>query len=152
MVKKSVLVLLSVLVVLSFLTACSKAEEPVLYDSLSELSDAVEFDVINPQGMPDGYALAGYYSVGRNLAQIVYVNGNEELIFAMTPLKEIECAMEGFDKTGTKDIGGVEFEYSYAGEAVLLAVARTNAFTYAIYSKNGLSEEQMTQAAQGLGL
>jgi hypothetical protein len=152
MSKKIFPVLCCILLLAFVFTACSKTEEPVQYDSLSELSNAVGFDVVNPQSMPDGYALIGYYAVGGNLAQIAYVNGDKELIFAMTTLKKVECETGEFDQTETKDVNGIDFEYSMVGGSVVLAVARAGAYTYAIYARNGLTEEEMAQAAQGLGL
>jgi len=143
---------MSVLFCASILTACSQAAEPVQYDSLSELSDAVGFDVIDPTGMPDGYVLAGYYAVGGNLAQIVYVNGDKEIIFAMTTQKKVECEAGDFDETKTVSVDGVSFEYSLSGGSVRLAAARAGAYTYAIYAKNGLAEEEMRLAAIGLNL
>jgi len=150
--KKIFLILSCVLFCASILTACAQPAQPVQYDSLSELSDAVGFDVINPAGMPDVYVLAGYYAVGGNLAQIVYVNGDNELIFAMTTLKKVECEFGEFDETKTVGVKGVYFEYSLSGGSVRLAAARMGDFTYAIYAKNGLSEDQMKQAAIGLNL
>ena len=150
--KKIFLILISVLFCASILTACSQTAEPVQYDSLAELSGAVGFDVINPAGMPEGYALAGYYAVGDNLAQIVYVNGNNELIFAMTTLKKVECEFGDFDETKTVGVNGVYFDYSISGGSVRLAAARVGDYTYAIYAKNGLTEDEMKQAAIGLNL
>ncbi len=150
--KKILLILISVLFCAGVLTSCSQPEAPVQYDSLSELSDAVGFDVINPEGMPDEYVLVGYYAVGGNLAQIVYVNGDSELIFAMTKLKKVESAFGEFDETKTVGVNGVYFDYSLSGDSVRLAVARAENFTYAIFARDGLSEDQMKKAAVGLNL
>ncbi len=152
MAKKVFVVLICVLICASLLSACKKEETPVHYDSLEELSDAVGFDVINPEGMPDGYVLAGYYAVGDHLAQVVYVRGNEELIFAMTTLKKVECDFDDFDETKTVNVGGIDYEYSLADGSVRLATARRGDYTYAVYAKNGLSEEEMRLAVIGLNL
>lgn len=150
--KKILLVFVCVLICASLFQACSEPDQPVQYDSLSELSDAVGFDVINPAGMPEEYVLAGYYAVGSNLAQIVYVNGDSELIFAMTKLKKIESEFGDFDETKTVGVNGVYFEYSLSGGRVRFAAARAGEFTYAIFARDGLSEDQMKQAAVGLNL
>jgi hypothetical protein len=136
----------------SLLSACGQEEKPVQYDSLAELSGAVGFDVINPEGMPDGYVLAGYYAVGDKLAQIVYVYGDAGLIFAMTPLKKVECSFDDFDETKTVNIDGIVYDYSLSGGSVRLAVARAGDYTYAIYAKDGLTEEEMRSAVIGLKL
>ena len=150
--KKAFLILICVLFCASVLTACAQQEEPVGYDNIGELSDAVGFDVIEPSGMPEGYALAGYYAVGTGLAQILYVNGDKELIFAMTALKKVACETDEFEQTKTVGVNGVNFEYSLSGGSVRLATARVGDYTYAIYVKSGLSEEEMKQAVIGLGL
>jgi|GEM_PF-3635297 len=152
MAKKILLIFICLLLLVSALTACSKPTEPVQYDSLADLSKAVGFDVIDPSGMPEGYALAGYYSVGSKLAQIVYVNGDKELIFAMTPLKKVESEFGEFDETKDIGVNGVYFDFSYADGSVRLASARAGSYTYAIYAKAGLAEEEMKAAAVGLGL
>jgi hypothetical protein len=152
MSKRIVRIALSIILCASLLTACGETPAPVKYDSLSDLSNAVGFNVVNPIDVPDGYALAGYYAVGENLAQIAYVNGDNELIFAMTTLEKVECDLGTFDETKTAEVNGVGLELNFLGGSVHLAVARTGGYSYAIYSKNGLSEEEMIQLAGGMGL
>lgn len=152
MSKKIMMIALCIFLCASLLTACGQTGSPVQYDSLSDLSKAVGFNVANPQNLPEGYALAGYYAVGGNLAQIAYVNGENELIFAMTTLQKVECDLGTFDETKTADVNGVSFELGLLDGSVHLAVARAGSYTYAIYSKSGLTEDAVTQMAGGLGL
>ncbi len=150
--KRILLIALSIFLCVFLLTACAQAGTPVQYDSPSELSKAVGFNVVNPQNVPEGFALAGYYAVGENLAQIAYLNGENDLIFAMTDLKKIECGQGAFDQTKSVDVNGVSFELSLSDGSVHLAVAHAGGYTYAIYSKSGLAEDTVVQMAGGLGL
>ena len=152
MAKKAFVFIFCIVICAALLSACGQEEDPVQYDSLEELSGAVDFEVINPEGMPDGYVLAGYYAVGDDLAQIVYIYGDDELIFAMTTLKKVECSFNDFDETKIVNVGGIDYEYSLFEGNVHLAVAHAGEYTYAIYSKSGLSEEEMRQAVIGLKL
>lgn len=152
MSKRIILIALCIIVSASLLTACGQTGTPVQYDSLSDLSKAVGFNVVNPQNVPEGYALAGYYAVGGNLAQIAYVNGENELIFAMTTQQKVECDLGTFDEIKTVDMNGVSLELSLSGGSVHLAAARAGGYTYAIYSRSGLTEEAITQMAGGLGI
>ena len=151
MSKKIFSVLICALLCVFLLTSCQSAA-PMQVGSLAELSQTVGFDVVNPMNIPDGYALAGYYAAGNNLAQIVYVNGENELIFAMTSLQKVECDLGGFDQTKSVDVGGVNFDLSLSGGSVHLAVAHAGGYSYAIYSKTGLSEDEITRMAGGLKL
>ena len=152
MSKRIILITLCVMVSASLLSACGQTATPVQYDSLSDLSKAVGFQVVNPQNIPEGYALAGYYAVGENLAQIAYVDGENGLIFAMTTLQKVECDLGTFDETKTVDINGLNLVLSLAGGTIHLAFARSGGYTYAFYSRSGLTEEEVAQLAGGLGL
>ena len=145
-------IILCAILCAAMLTACSSDTKPVQYDSLSELSKVVGFDVADPMTLPEGYALAGYYAVGNDLAQIVYVNGDIELIIAKTTLQKVECDFGEFEETKAVDVNGVSFDFSLSGGTVRLAVARAGGFSYAIYSKTGLTEPEMTDVAKSLAL
>ncbi len=145
--KKWMPVLMLLLACMIALTACAGNTR---YASLTELSKAVEFDVVSPGYVPDGYKAAGYFAQGKNIAQVVYVDGDKQLIFVMTTSKKVECDLGPFEKTKQVTAGGVQFTMSLTGGLVHLAVAQEGKYNYAIYSKTGISEEVATQIAQGL--
>lgn len=145
--KKFIPVIILLLICILALTACS---DNTRYASLSELSKAVEFNVVKPSAVPDGYKAAGYFSQGKNIAEIVYVNGDKQLIFVMTTSKKVECDLGPFEQTKTVQAGNVPFTMSLSDGLVNLAVAQVGEYNYAIYSKTGISEADATRMAKGL--
>jgi len=91
--KRIICVLMLLVICVLALTACSGNTR---YASLPELSKAVQFDVVNPSAVPDGYTAAGYFSQGNNIAEIVYVKADTQLIFVMTTSKKVECDLGPF--------------------------------------------------------
>ncbi|MEI6101852.1 MAG: DUF4367 domain-containing protein [Eubacteriales bacterium] len=112
----------------------------------------MSFDVINPRYVPEGYTFTGYYAQGKNVAQIVYVKGNDQLIFVMTTSKKVESDLGPFEETKSVAAGNVTFSMSLTGGLVHLAVAHVGQYIYAIYTKSGISEDEATRMAQGLDI
>lgn len=147
--KKFISVFILFLVCALVLTACSGNTR---YKNLAELSKAVEFTVVQPAVVPDGYTAAGYFANGKNIAEIVYVNGDKQLIFVMTTSKKVECDLAPFEETKDVKAGGTLFTLSLSGGLVHLAVAQAGVYNYAIYSKTGISESDATRMAEGLNI
>jgi hypothetical protein len=147
--RKFIPVLILFLVCVLALTACSGNTR---FASLDELSKNVQFTVLNPTVVPDGYTAAGYFAQGSNIAEIVYVNGDKQLIFVMTTSKKVESDIGTFEQTKNVQAGGVPFTMSLSGGLVHLAVAQVGVYNYAIYSKTGITEADAMSMAAGLNL
>ena len=151
MFKKILIVVLTVILII-FAAGCSTKIDgtPQRYDDTRSLSAAVEFDVIQPGYIPEGYVLSGYYAVENKIAEILYINGEEELIFAMTKAKNVISDMGEFEKEQEYEFNGNKFVYSMNGDNVHLIVSYRNDMNYVVYSKSGLTTNQADAMCKGM--
>ena len=149
-------VFLGVLCIIMSLAAAGCVQKisgtPVRYDNLDELSAVVGFDVIEPAVLPEGYVLAGYFAIEDKVAEVLYMNGDNELIYAMSSVKNIESDIADIDQVKTEEIAGKQFELSYKDGYILLAVTEQDGFTYTIYTQAGLSTGEFNLIAAGIAL
>lgn len=151
--KNKIWALIAVLIICSlFLCACSSkiSGELVRYDDIKSLSEAVGFQVRGPSVLPDGYALAGYFAVEDKIAEILFVRGEEEIIFVMTEAKDVQMESGICEEEKKIELGGNEFTFDITDGKVYLATTRKDGLTYAVYSNSGMSEEDMTHIAENM--
>lgn len=151
MIKKILAVAMTAVCVLALAGCGAKINgTPQRYDDTKSLSTAVDFKVIQPGYIPEGYALAGYYAVENKIAEILYVSGEEELIFAMTKAKNVASDLGEFDSEQEYEFNGNTFTYSMRGGVVHLIVSNKNDMKYIIYSKNGIEVSQADAICKGM--
>ena len=80
------------------------------------------------------------------------MNGDNELIYAMSSVKNIESDIADIDQVKTEEIAGKQFELSYKDGYILLAVTEQDGFTYTIYTQAGLSTGEFNLIAAGIAL
>ena len=105
--KKLVAIMLSAVMVLSF-TACTKqsaksqtANPFVDCKTLKDAEETAGFPVTAPQKIPKGYTLSLIQAIKGDLVQIIYKNGENEIVFR-----------QGKDSQGNGDISGDYNEYN----------------------------------------
>ena len=146
------IIILTVMCIMVF-SGCSEpiSGEPVAYDSADELSEAVGFEVLEPASLPEGYIKSGYFSLDDSVAEILYMSGANQIIYAMSKVKNIECDIEDYDEIVVTEIDGHKVELMLKDGYVLLGVMTKGEYTYSIYAPSGLSEGEFELIAKGFG-
>ena len=145
------IILLAAVVVLFAGCADPIMGTPVAYDSLTELSDAVGFDVLEPTSLPESYVKAGYFCMDGVVAEILYMSGENQIIYAMTQIKNIKSDVAEYDEVKETQIDGHNVRLTLKDGYVMLGVMEKDGFTYSIYTQAGLSEGEFELIAKGFG-
>ena len=150
--KRILPILICILICFALFVSCDQVDSssPIQYDDIYELAEKVGFKIVEPTYIPDGYALAGYFSMDKKIAEIVYADGEEKLIYAMTSIKKIESDFDEFDETKDIEIDGLKAEVNLIGGKAHLGILYGKVYNYAFYSKLGLEEAVMKQLLESI--
>ena len=142
-----------IIIALMIFAGCEPIKgEPVPYDEIEELSEAVGFEVIEPASLPEGYIKSGYFSVGGAVAEILYMSGDNQIIYAMSKVKNITSDIDDYDEIQETDINGHKAKLTLKDGYVMLGVMRIGDYTYSIYSQSGLSTGEFKLIADTFGM
>ena len=151
--RKAATVIALLLIAVIIFAGCEPIQgEPVPYDDIVELSEAVGFDVLEPASLPDGYVLSGYYCVGDAVAELLYMSGDNQIIYAMSKVKNITRDIEDYDEIVEQDINGHKAKLTLKDGYVMLGVMQIGDYSYSIYSQSGLSVGEFKLIADTFGM
>lgn len=151
MKKKCLSILVILVIIIMLFAGCSQPIEgqPVAYDSLAELSQKVGFDVVEPVTIPATYVKSGYYCLGDSVAEILYLSGDNQIIYAMSQIKNVKSDIEDYDEITEININGSKAKLTLKDGYVMLGVVEKGEFAYSIYSQTGLSQGEFMLIAEG---
>ena len=151
--RKAVSVIALLIIAVIIFAGCEPIKgEPVPYDDIDELSEAVGFTVLEPASLPEGYVLTGYYCVGDAVAELLYMSGDNQIIYAMSKVKNITSDIEDYDEIVEQDINGHRAKLTLKDGYVMLGVMQIGDYSYSIYSQSGLSTGEFKLIAETFGL
>ena len=153
MSRRSILITVLILVIVMVFSSCEPIQgKPVPYDSIDELSEAVGFTVLEPASLPEGYVLNGYFCVEDAVAELLYMSGDNQIIYAMSKVKNIASDITDYDEIEETEINGHRAKLTLKDGYVMLGTMQIGDFTYSIYSQSGLSTGEFKLIANTFGM
>lgn len=121
------------------------------YNSLDELSDAVNFKVCEIKKLPFEVAEVKYIAYWKELAQIEYINPGNTLVLRMA-ISNDDISGDFYDYPEVKYIIDQNITLTIKGESnkYTLAVWKSQEYSYSLSITNGLSESEMLEIVRSV--
>lgn len=121
------------------------------YNSLDELSDAVNFKVCEIKKLPFEVEEVKYIAYWKELAQIEYINPGNTLVLRMAISNE-DISGDFYDYPEVKYIIDQNITLTIKGEGnkYTLAVWKSQEYTYSLSITNGLNESEMIEIVRSV--
>lgn len=116
------------------------------YDSVQALSEKMGYEVSDIQGLPFEPQMTVYASIGTNLAQIEYQNGNTSVCYRKSPGTEDNSG--DYNQYGNIDtvlVEDIQVELRGTGDGYVLAVWTDGTYAYSLSLPQAQSEDVWQQ-------
>ena len=122
----------------------------VTYRSLAELSEAIGFDVHEPDALPFAPEEVSYAGISGETAQIRYSNAEQSAVFRKSTAQESSGDYTQYRQTKEIDLRGVNVTIKGDNESVLLAQWQADGFSYSLRFDPGVSEADAAAAVESV--
>ncbi|MEG1633365.1 MAG: hypothetical protein RR314_04875 [Oscillospiraceae bacterium] len=121
--------------------------------SVTELSEALGFEVRLPTKLPEGYQAEAYTALAGALAEIHYTDGTHSLTYRMAHLEEDISGDFTAHKAETMlTAGTLSITAKGDGASIFTAVWQSDGYSFSLVSEEGLSEEALLAVIQSINL
>ena len=116
------------------------------YDSAQALSEKMGYEVSDIQGLPFEPQTVIYASIGTDLAQIEYQNGDTSACYRKSPGTEDNSGdYNQYGKSDTVSVGDIQVELRGADDGYVLAVWTDGTYAYSLSLPQAQSEDVWQQ-------
>ncbi|WP_459477854.1 stalk domain-containing protein [Clostridium saccharoperbutylacetonicum] len=114
------------------------------FDTIDDAQKALKFKVTVPKELLGKYNIKYINTISRNLFQICYINGQNDIIFRMGQgIEDISGDYNNYETNNTVNINGSNVKLKGDNDLIKVAVWSANNMSYSISITNGMKQEDI---------
>lgn len=130
-------------------TPSATAYGPTEYDSLEQLSTAIDFSISDLENLPLTPTQTDYVAWGTEYAQIIYSDGVKRLVYIKSLGDEDNSGdYTVYDTEKETSVNGNRATTKLSGDGAHLILWQDETYSYSIYSSLGMAEEDLIALAE----
>jgi len=123
----------------------------VNYSDLDSAKEAMGYDIMVPQSLPDGYKLINIAIISNNLLSIDYTNDTNEITYRTAKESgDISGVYNIYTDEKTINIKDINVTLKGDNGKINLAIWETDGQTFSINDRNGLSESEVIKIIESV--
>jgi hypothetical protein len=114
------------------------------FDTIDDAQKALKFKVTIPKELLGKYNIKYINTISRNVFQICYINGQNDIIFRMGQgIEDISGDYNNYETNNTVNINGSNVKLKGDNDLIKVAVWSANNMTYSISITNGMKQDDI---------